>query len=302
MKQINILLVALLIGINAFSQDTFQSSAEFIRNFNREYVKMFQIENFELIQESCGDSIRIMPEFQKTIFTKENANQYYQAFFDRFDVNSYSRGIYELLDLGNRIIELGHFSMSISVAENQYELQGKYLNIWKLDATGQPTLITESWNYDHGVDFSDQLRFEQVKSVRMALEPHLAINDHISFELSGLNALMELVISEKDGRLWSMFYADDGMSYHSFSPRLEGRKELDKYFEMHAREMPVFEKLDVRTDRIDELNNYVIEYATAIANWRFENSSGISTSKNIRLWKRQPNGSLKIYRMIAMYD
>ena len=298
-KLISFLLIALTLCTNVFSQ---KSDAAFIQKFNKKYIKMYTDMDFSHIKPYYNDSIRIMPEFQKTILSKENSEKYYQAFFNRFKITSYDRTVYEIIDLGSRIMEIGTFNMSFSDATASYALKGKYANIWKKSADGKPELFTEAWNYDHSVDFSERLKFEHVPSVRMALQPHLAITDNISFELAGLNALMEHTISEKDGTLWSMFYEDAGISLHSFSPMVIGREKLDEYYRKHAEEMPVFEKLDVRTDRIDELQGYVIEYATAIANWRTNEYSGVSTSKNIRLWKRQPNGSLKIYRLIAMYD
>lgn len=284
---------------NLFSQNT---SSEFLNNFKEKYIQMYLEEDFSSINQFYSDSIRIMPEFQKTIISKENSNKYYKAFFDRFEIVDYDRKIYEILNLGSRIMELGTFNMTFSDSTETYELKGKYINIWKIGSNNKLELFTESWNYDHDVNFVEKLKFEQVPSIRMALEPHVEIKDNISFELAGINALMEQTISEKDGKLWSMFYEDNGISFHSFSPMVVGRKQTDSYFIEHAKDMPVFEKLDIRTDRIDELEGYVIEYATAIANWRMNQYSGVSTSKNIRLWKRQPNGSLKLFRLIAMYD
>ncbi len=284
---------------NLFSQRT---QAELINAFNEQYIKMHMDEDFSKIKHHYSDSIRIMPEFQETILTRAHAEKYYQAFFERFDVKNYDRTVYEVLDLGTRIVEIGTFSILLLEKDSTYELKGKYLNIWKINLAGKPELFTEAWNYDHRVKFEERLKFNEVPSVRMALEPHVSISDNISFELAGLGALMERIISEKDGKLWSMFYDDNGISLHSFSPMCKGRDKLDEYYLAHAKEMPVFEKLDVRTDRIDELGAYVIEYATAIANWRMDQWSGVSTSKNIRIWKRQANGSLKIYRLIAMYD
>lgn len=278
------------------------SATEVIDSFNKKYIQMYLEEDFSIVKPFYSDSIRMMPEFQETILSLQNSEKYYHAFHERFSINDYSRTIKEILDLGTRVIEIGHFNIELSDRTDTYELSGKYLNIWKLNSEDQLELYTETWNYNHAINFEQKLIFQEVPTTRMALEPHLNISDNISFELAGLNALMELIISEKDAKLWSMFYADDGISLHSFSPMNIGREQLDTYYEEHVKEMPVFEKLDVRTDKIDELDGYVIEYATAIANWRMNEWSGVSTSKNVRIWKRQANGSLKIYRLIAMYD
>ncbi len=285
--------------ISLFSQT---SSKDVIDKFTEKYTQMYQNEDFSIVKDFYSDSIRLMPEFQETVMDLEDVASYYKALFERFTIKEYNRSIHEMLDLGSRIIEIGQFNMKLSDLEGEYALEGKYVNIWIVQADKSLKLFTEAWNYNHEIDFGHKLVFKEVPSTRMALQAHVPITDNISFELAGLNALMELIISEHDGKLWSKFYADDGISLHSFAPMNIGRKELDTYYLEHAEEMPVFEKLDVRTDRIEELDGYVIEYATAIANWRMDEWSGISTSKNIRIWKRQSNGSLKIYRLIAMYD
>jgi ketosteroid isomerase-like protein len=285
--------------VNGFSQNTHEA---YIHDFNKKYTDMFLQEDFTKVSSYYADNMRIMPEFQATIQTKSNAAKYYQAFFERFETKAFKRDVREILNLGSMFMELGTFTMSLVATTNSYELKGKYVNIWKKDASGKLGLHSEAWNYDHAVDFSEVLKFSNVPSVRMALEPHIAITDNISFELAGMNALMEKIIAAKDGKLWTMFYDDAGKSLHSFEPMVAGRKNLDAYYLKHAKELPVFEKLDIRTDAITELDGYVLEYATAIANWRMDDYSGVSTSKNIRLWKRQPNGSLKIFRLIAMYD
>lgn len=66
--------------------------------------------------------------------------------------------------------------------------------------------------------------------------------------------------------------------------------------------MPIFEKLDIRNDRIDDLGKYVIEYASHIAVIRNGDYSGVGTGKDIRIWRREAGGSLKIFRHMAMYD
>ena len=298
-KNLALVFYCLLLNINGFTQS---DPTSLIDLFNDKYVEMYEAEDFSIVANHYEDEVRLMPEFQATILSKANAEQYYTSFFDRFTVQKYDRKIFEVLDLGSRIFELGTFNMVLSDVSDTINLEGKYVNIWHYKKNGQLALITEAWNYNHGVDFVEKLKFNEVPSVRMALEAHLPITDNISFEIAGLNALMERIITQQDGHLWSMFYDDEGMSLHSFVPMNIGREQIDDYLLKHAKELPVFEKLDIRTDRIDELDGYVIEYATAVANWRIDQYSGVSTSKNIRLWKRQKNGSLKILRIIAMYD
>ena len=115
---------------------------------------------------------------------------------------------------------------------------------------------------------------------------------------------MESVVVEHDPLIWSQFYTDDGLFCYSRNhPMYKEKNALDSFLVQHCRELPVFEKLDIRTDRIDQPGaNYVIEYASHIAVWRSGVYSGVALGKDLRIWRREKDGGLKIYRHIGMYD
>lgn len=275
-----------------------------LKKFRSDYIKSVRDKKPELIQGYFEENIRLMPEFQKTIIGKNNAITYHQAFSARFDIQEYSREEIEILDLGSQVVELGSLSMKMVLKSTgeEHELKGKYQNFWKKLDNGGLLLITEAWNYNHHTELAEQLRFAEVPAIHMALQPHLPINSNVSFELAALNKLSEEVVTQHDWKTWSRFYVDDGMIIYSYNPIYKGREALDEFFEKHASEMPVFEKLDIRNDRIDDLGDYVIEYATHVANWRHGEYSGVGTGKNIGIWRRESDGSLKLFRKMAMYD
>lgn len=259
----------------------------------------------DLVIAGYNDQVRLMPEFQKTIRGKSNAATYYKAFFERFRIAQYKRQQYKILNLDSVIIETGKFTMDLTNKSTSLhtELEGKYLSVWRRSPTGNLSLITEAWNYNRPVENTEQFRFEKVPTVDIALQPHLPVTDNISFELAAYNALMENTITHKDAKGWSQFFADDGMFIYSFNPAYEGRSALDAFLEKHAKEMPVFENLAIRNDEIIDLGNgYIIEYASHIAVWRNGTASGVNSGKDLRVWRREPNGTLKMFVQIAMYD
>jgi hypothetical protein len=249
--------------------------------------------------------IGIYPVSAKTDTDEGNALKYHKAFSTRFIITSYNRMEIEILDLGERVVEVGVFEMILTAqrTNQEHEIKGKYQNIWEKASNRELILITEAWNYNHPIPIEDQLRFEEVPSADVALQAHVPINSSISFELAALNRLMEVTITQHDAVIWQKFYTDDGMFIYSRHPFYQGRKCIDEFLIKHVNEdMPVFEKLDIRTDRIDVLEQYVIEYASHIANWRSGDYSGVNTGKDIRIWRREPDCSLKIFRAMAMYD
>jgi ketosteroid isomerase-like protein len=281
-----------------------EKSIAYLKKFRSDYTKSMLNKKSETIVSYYADGIRLMPEFQKTVMGKSNALSYHKAFSARFDIQEFSRDEIEILDLGSRVVELGMFTMKMKLKSTgkEYELKGKYQNIWEKSENGKLSLITEAWNYNHQVGIVEQLKFEGVPVVDVALQAHVPINSPISFELAALNRLMEITIMQHDSKIWSQFYTDDGMFIYSGNPIYEGRKSLDEFLEKHVNEMAVFEKLDVRNDRVDALGEYVIEYASHIAIVRSGEYSGINTGKDIRIWRREKGGSLKIFRTMAMYD
>ena len=164
-------------------------------------------------------------------------------------------------------------------------------------------MITEAWNYDQYYgEIHEALKVDEVPSVHVAFQPNVLINNNISFELAALNRLLDATVTQHDGNTWSQYYCDDGILMPSNHPICQGKKSIDEYINMHVNELPVFEELDIRNDRIDNLGTFVIEYASHIASWRNGSSSGVGLGKNIRIWRREADHSLKVFRSIGMYD
>lgn len=270
--------------------------------FRRDFVQCQSDQKFERLSPYYADDIRFMPEFQKTVMGKKNAGLYLEAFARHFDVRNYERHDTEVIDLGERVIEIGFFTATLSPKTKQpTAIRGKYLDLWKKN-NGKLSLLTQAWNYDQSLPWESEFRMDEVPSENVALQPHVLVNDNISFEITAINSLMENTISQHDGKTWSRIYSDDGSFLYSRTAPIVGRAALDSFFTEHAGGGVVFEKLVIRNDRIDDLGKYVIGYANHIAILRGDNWSGVNTGKDLAIWRRDSNGSLKIFRHIAMYD
>jgi ketosteroid isomerase-like protein len=256
----------------------------------------------QLVSRYSGN-VRLMPPYHGTVLGRDNARAYHAAFFERLEVRKYRREHVKTFDLGSRLIEVGRYAMSLTArGDTSHEISGGYMDIWA-QAAGKPTsLITHVWNTDRYSDLANDLRFSNVAGIRAALEAHVPIKDSLSFELAALNKLHEVAITQHDHDVWAQFFADDAVLLANHDGIVQGRRAIDEYISRHARELPVFEKLDIRNDAIDAAGRFVIEYASHVANWRNGDSSGVNTGKNIRLWRREPDGSLKMICGIGTYD
>ena len=276
---------------------------EFVSQYHEAYQASMLNEKPDVLKEFQTEEVYLMPEFQQTLIGQENVLSYYQAYFDRLDIDTYESDIYELLDLGEKVFELSTFRLGITSETQTYTLQGKSVRIWTYAGEDRLMLEIEAWNYNHSLDFAHELRFPLLNTTHLALEAHVPIEDAVSFEIAALHGLAEKVITQGNAEVWSQFYTDDGMFIYSFNPIHHKRKQLNEFYEQHVKGLPVFENLEIRAHKIEDLNNgYVIELASHIACWRNETASGVSTGKNIRIWRREPNGSLKTFRQIAMYN
>jgi ketosteroid isomerase-like protein len=273
-------------------------------SFRTAHVRAYLGANPDGMLQHLADDVRLMPAYQKTILGKTDATTYYRAFANRFVVGAYDRQAIEMADLGQRVLEIGRFTITLTVKgqPESHTLAGKYMDIWKKSPDGRLLLETAGWNQDQLPRIAEQLRFADVPAVHMALQARLPVAAGTNLELAALNKLQESVISQHDGKTWALFYADDVILLANHGSVVTGRKAIDEYSVAHAKALPVFEKLDLRIDRIDDLGKYVVEYATGVVAWKVDDYSGVNLGKNIRIWRRSENGGLRIWRAISMYD
>jgi hypothetical protein len=250
-----------------------------------------------------AETVRLMPAYQKTVVGKTDAATYYRAFLKRFRVQAYERSPIEAADLGTRVVEIGRFTMMLAAPGSKPQaLVGKYMDLWEKSASGALTLHTAAWNHDELPKIAEQLRFAEVPSVHLALQARVPVTAGITLELAALQKLQESAIAQHDGKTWALFYADDGILLANHGTVVSGRNALDEYHEKHARALPVFEKLDLRTHQVDDLGEYVIEYASGVVTWKMNEWSGVSLGKGLLIWRRMDRGPPQIWRAISMYD
>ena len=257
-----------------------------------------------LLPLAQAETLRLMPVTQPTVFGPANAAAYYRAFLARFVVRDYTRTSAGQFDLGARVVEIGRFTQKLTHRNTgePFDLTGKYLDAWEKLPDGALQLVTAAWNSDTWLPNAEEMRFPDVSSVRTAFEPRAPINSEVSFELAALGLLHEAAVVQHNATLWSRFYADDAILLANNGGLYAGRKAVDDYIAAHCPQLPVFEKLDLRIDRIEEFGDYVFGYASQVANWRRGEASGVSTGKNLRVWRREPDHALKIVLAIGAYD
>lgn len=299
-------LFSILLSHPVLAREASESSGHraWLESYRFAYTQAFLDGTVDRVVSRYSEKVRLMPPYHGTVFGRNDARAYHAAFLDRFDVKKYQRVEVTTYDLGSRFIEVGRFTMSLTARGKAplHEISGSYMDIWEL-AEGKPsTLLTHAWNTDSYPAIANDLRFSDVPGVRIAFEARVPIKDNLSFELAALNRLHEVAITQADGKVWSLFFADDAVLLANHHELVQGRAAIDEYIAAHVKQLPIFEKLDIRNDAIDPAGRFIIEYASHVANWRNGDSSGVNTGKNIRLWRRETDGSLKMVCGIGTYD
>ncbi len=245
-----------------------------------------------------------MPEYQASLIKKEKIENYYSLLTKRFNIKSYDKEITEIIDLDKQVIEIGNFKTAYHLIETDttLKLNGSYLNIWGRTKNGEIKVLVESWNYRHDVKNKELFTFLELGKSSWN-DSYLKIDTtSVAFELASLNQLMVKTVSSHNPHLWSQFFTTDAKYIYSHTPVQSGKIEISEHLTAHCKHLPKFDKLLIGNNRINVLKEYVIEYASHYVDWSFGETKGVSTGKDIRIWKRMPDCSLKIYRQIAMYD
>jgi ketosteroid isomerase-like protein len=276
----------------------------FLRQHRANHVRALLEGDASFLAAVAAEDIRLMTESQPTVFGAANAVAYYRALLNRFTVSECTRESLGSFDFGARVVEIGRLRHRLTpkAAGPTADLTGKYLEVWTKQPDGGLKLVTTAWNYDAWPADGEALRFPEVSSVRTAFLGRAPVGSNVSFELAALGRLLEAAIVQHDGELWHRFYAPDAVLLANHTALRTGTAEIGDYIRAHSRELPVFEKLDIRNDRIEELGDYVFEYASHVANWRAGDASGVNTGKNLRIWRREPDHALKLVLQIGAYD
>lgn len=280
-------------------------SISFLRKFRQDHIKSVLSKTPILLESYYADSMRLMPPSQKTIAGKNTTTAYHQAFIDRFIIHDFSKNEVEILDLNKQLVEIGTLAVRLTskASRKEYRLRGKYMDLWNKRSEGDPLLLTEIWNYDEYYgDIHSELKFEEIHSTHQAMLPNVPVTNSIRFELAAYNRLLDATVTQHDAATWALYYSDDAIMMSSYHPMFKGKNAIRDYIESHVKELPVFEELDIRNDRVDDLGTFVVEYASHIASWKNGGSSGVSLGKNIRIWRREADHSLKLFRTIGNYD
>jgi ketosteroid isomerase-like protein len=244
-----------------------------------------------------------MPEYQPTLQGIEHIEAYYKAIFERQHVKTFVRKADEIIDLGKTFIEIGTFrkEYSTSEADTLITQNGKYWNVWDVASEGGFKLKGEAFGFFHAVRDPAALMMQREKIAPEKSD--ISLDKETPFELKAYNALMEKGVSTRDGVLRSNFFTSDGSFMPFADSTVTGMNRIRPYLVAYSsRGQVTIDSISVYTYHAEYFDEYVLEYPKFRVKWTAGQVSGITQGKGIRIWKRQNDKSLRLYREIGTHN
>ena len=242
-----------------------------------------------------------MPEYQLTLDGRVEIESFYKEIFARQDIRSFQREAQEFIHMDSVIVEIGTFKKEYSHSEidSTVTLAGKYWNIWRVMPDGSFRIKGEAFGYFHHVADPQALLLDSNKQ-----QPdESAIQIEIPFELKAYNALMEKGVRTRDGILRASFFTDDGSFFPFADTAVTGMDQIKPYLIAYSnRGVVTIDSIMCYTYAFERLGNYILEYDMFKVTWRVPDHSGRTEGKGIRIWKRQSDQSLRLYREIGTHN
>jgi ketosteroid isomerase-like protein len=241
-----------------------------------------------------------MPEYQATLSGRVEIENYYREIFKRQRIKSIRRLPHEFIHLENTIVVIGTYIREYEMpsVDSSINLQGKYCHVWGLQA-GAYRIKGEAFGYFHPVDYPEALIIS--KNQQQPDEDDIQIK--VPFELKAYNALMEKGVRERNATLRADFFTDDAVFYPFADTAVVGMNQLKPYLNAYSNRGAVtIDDVSCYTYAFENLGEYTFEYAMFKVKWSRPDVSGKTEGKGIRIWKRQEDKSLRLFREIGTHN
>lgn len=244
-----------------------------------------------------------MPEYQPTLIGIDQLQAFYKELFHRQNIRIFKRTPDEFIDLDSIVIELGNFRKEFTMPHNDSLItqQGKYGFVWKRSPDGKFKITAETSGFFHPIENPETLVVRKL----IPEKPVAYREEKIPLELRAYNALMENYVARSgSGALRSEFFTDDGKFFPFAHPTLSGISEIKPYLIKYDTHGPgfKFDSISVWTFHYENHNDYLLEYSKFFVRWSTPDATGGTSGKGIRIWKRQRDHSLKLFREIGTHN
>ncbi|MEM9671929.1 MAG: hypothetical protein ACFB15_26330 [Cyclobacteriaceae bacterium] len=243
-----------------------------------------------------------MPEYQPTLTGIDEISAFYQQIFRRQDISILQRRTEEFVRLDSTFVEIGVFTKEYTDLEldTTFNQNGKYWNVWGVQPDGSLSLKGESYGFFHPVEHPEALTVE-LSSEQSSAEAFYS-SQKIPLELRAYSALGAKYVTLRSGELRSELYADDAKFMHFQEPTVSGIDEIKPYLIKYNQGDVTIDFIETSTYHYEATDDHILAYTKFKVKWTVPNFSGRTEGKGIRIWQRQADHSLKIFRLIGSHN
>jgi hypothetical protein len=298
----NLIPVFMFCLISALSQANTSTSQ---KEFAKRYIEGMVTNNSALFVDQFSESIKIMPEYDKSYLGLENATSYFASIFERYEVRALERSTVDVINIGERSIEIGNFDMRFSQKGDDQivVVPGTYFEVWDTSSKKNPKLLTMAWNYnEHADGIENRYRAHAEGGIHYAFLPTAPIDSPISFEVASQHDFVTTLMLRKQPETLAVRFAKDGWYAAHNMPIQKSKKAMTEHLIEYAKNWPAFDFVDVNAHEIYAHEDYTLEHISYNLRWRTKEHTGIAIGKGIRIAKINSQGVLQVYRSIAMHD
>ncbi|MDB4292981.1 hypothetical protein N9954_06185 [Maribacter sp.] len=260
-------------------------------------IKAAITKDFGKIEKQYTDDAILMAEYQPTIEGRETIALYYNEIFKRQQIKSYTKEITEIINLDSTFIEIGIFKKVFLEADTDTEQvqNGKYWNTWALAKNDSLKLKGEAFGFFHPIENPNSLLVDLPENGRQAA-------NNVPLELRAYRALGEKGVQERDGILRAEMYSHDGKFMPFADTTKTGMSELQPYLIAYNSGNVKIDSIHTYTHRYENHQDYILEYSKFYVSWQVPNFSGVTTGKGVRIWKREEDNTLRIFRQLGSHN
>lgn len=253
--------------------------------------------------EYYDNQATVMPEYQLTLEGIAEIEVFYKTIFERQKIKTFRRKAMEIINLGNTLVEIGNFTKEYTDTSTDTVVtqKGKYWNVWRTGYDGDLKLKGEAYGYFHPIKDPGRLILRSNKT--QPDETSILLQKTIPFELKAYNALMEKGVRNRDAKLRSAFFTVDGSFMPFADSTVSGMDNIIRYLtEYSSRGKVVIDSIQCYTYNYEYFEDYILEYDMFKVRWTRPEASGGTEGKGMRLWQRQPDKSLLLFREIGTHN
>ncbi|WP_158559241.1 DUF4440 domain-containing protein [Deminuibacter soli] len=238
----------------------------------------------------------VMPEYHPAIYSNESIFNYYQSWFDSTTTRLYQKHTLDVQRSGNYYIETGAFTWQFSKQNNTTTYTGKYLTVWeRTDTLFQ--IAGTAWGADRPIAPNTFLFSRKDLADPVPVPPASQLTTALAQRNEGITTL----VKNRQGQQHALqYFTNDAMYLTYDSPVFSGIKDICNYFSEHEKPGDVMvDSLKISASKIIDAGTLKIEFGYYTIDVRWQGGGGRFTGKSINIWRKEEDGSYKLFRQMV---